>query len=532
MGGTDFSTTDGRAMKLGIDVGGTNTDAVLLDGRSVISSAKSPTTADVTGGILASVRLAAQRQDLSKLDAVLIGTTHFINAITQVRNLAPVAAIRLTTPPQTLMPMVDWPSEARAALGNHTFVCHGGSQFDGSPLNPLDETGLKEIAARIGELGVEHIALSSVFSPITPESEARAAEVVREVLPHADISSSADVGRIGLLERENATILNACLRPLAKDVIDGFERVLSSLGISAPIFLSQNDGTMMGLPFARRFPIFTIASGPTNSMRGAAFLSGIEDGLVIDVGGTTSDIGMLHNGFPRESTIALTLGGVRSNFRMPDVLSLAIGGGTLVEDGGRRVGPKSVGYRLGSEALVFGGRTLTLTDIAVAAGVADIGDASAVAHLPKSTVQAALNDVRDRLAAAVDRAKLSASDSPVIAVGGGSALLDELPGVSKVVRPDKAEVANAVGAAFAQVGGEVDRIFSLSGRTREQVLEEAYEKAYRRAVEAGADRDTIRAVDAEDIPLSHLPDGTALRVRVKVVGEVAHRSFRGEGALR
>ncbi|HEY2041321.1 MAG TPA: hydantoinase/oxoprolinase family protein [Jatrophihabitans sp.] len=519
-------------MKLGIDVGGTNTDAVLLDGRTVISSAKSPTTADVIGGILASVQLATEGQDLSKVDAVLIGTTHFINAITQVRELTPVAVIRLTTPPQTLIPMVDWPGQTREALGNHTFVCHGGSQFDGSPLNPLDESGLKEIAARIGELGVEHIALSSVFSPVTPESEEQAAAVIREVLPHADISSSADIGRIGLLERENATILNACLRPLAKDVIDGFERVLSSLGISAPIFLSQNDGTMMGLAFARQFPIFTIASGPTNSMRGAAFLSGIEDGLVIDVGGTTSDIGMLHNGFPRESTIALSLGGVRSNFRMPDVLSLAIGGGTLVEDDGRRVGPTSVGYRLGSEALVFGGRTLTLTDIAVAAGVADIGDASAVAHLPKSTVQSALNNVRERLGAAVDRAKLSASDSPVIVVGGGSALLDELPGVSRLIRPDRAEVANAVGAAFAQVGGEVDRIFTLNGRTREQVLEEAYGQAFRRAVEAGADRDTIRAVDTEDVPLSHLPDGQALRVRVKVVGEMAQRSLQQEGALR
>jgi N-methylhydantoinase A/oxoprolinase/acetone carboxylase beta subunit len=519
-------------MKLGIDVGGTNTDAVLLEDRTVISSAKSPTSDDVTGGVVASVRRAAKGQNLGEVDAVLIGTTHFINAITQVRDLAPVAAIRLATPPQTLVPMVDWPSRTRQALGNHTFVCRGGSQFDGSQLNPLDEPGLKEIAARIGELGIEHIALSSVFSPITPESEARATEVLREVLPQANISCSSEIGRIGLLERENATILNACLRPLAKRVIDGFERVLGSLGISAPIFLSQNDGTMMGLDVARQFPIFTIASGPTNSMRGAAFLSGVEDGLVIDVGGTTSDIGMLRNGFPRESTVALSLGGIRSNFRMPDVLSLPIGGGTLVEYDGRRVGPSSLGYRLESEALVFGGRTLTLTDIAVAAGVADIGDASAVAGLPASTVRAALAHVRERLGAAVDRAKLSASESPVIVVGGGAVLLDELPGLPKLIRPDRAEVANAVGAAFAQVGGEVDRIFSLSGRTRDQVLDQAHEQAYQRAVDAGAAPDTIRVVDTEDVPLSHLPDGTALRVRVKVVGEMAGRSRHEEGVIR
>ena len=518
-------------MKLGIDVGGTNTDAVLLDGRTIVSSAKSPTTADVTGGILASIRQAALGHDLSAVDAVLIGTTHFINAITQVRELTPVAAIRLTTPPQTLVPMVDWPAPTRAALGNHVFICHGGTQFDGSELNPLDEPGLRRIATQIADLGLEHIALTSVFSPITPELEQRAEEVLLEVLPMVSVTRSADIGRVGLLERENATILNSCLRPLARRVIDGFEQVLGALGISAPIYLSQNDGTMMGLSYAREFPIFTIASGPTNSMRGAAFLSGIDDGLVIDVGGTTSDIGSLRNGFPRESTVALSIGGVRSNFRMPDVLSLPIGGGSIVREDGSGVGPHSVGYRLGSDALVFGGSTLTFTDIAVAAGLADIGDTAAVAHLPRSTVQAALISVHERLGVAVDRAKLSAADSPVVVVGGGAVLLDELPGVAKLIRPDRAEVANAVGAAFAQVGGEVDRIFSLAGRDRGAVLEEAHEQARQRAIAAGADPASVRIVDAEDVPLSHLPEGTALRVRVKAVGEMAAQSIT-EGPTR
>jgi N-methylhydantoinase A/oxoprolinase/acetone carboxylase beta subunit len=519
-------------MKLGIDVGGTNTDAVLLDDRTIVSSAKSPTTVDVTGGILASIQQATAGHDLGALDAVLIGTTHFINAITQVRELTPVAAIRLTTPPQTLVPMVDWPVETRAALGNHVFVCHGGTQFDGSELNSLDEPGLRQIATRIADIGLEHIALTSVFSPVAPELERRAEEVLREILPMVSVTRSADIGRIGLLERENATILNACLLPLAGRVVDGFERVLGSLGISAPIYLSQNDGTMMGLSFAREFPIFTIASGPTNSMRGAAFLSGIDDGLVVDVGGTTSDVGMLRNGFPRESTVALNIGGIRSNFRMPDVLSLAVGGGSVVRDDGHRVGPDSVGHRLKSDALVFGGSALTFTDVAVAAGLADIGDAAAVAHLSRSTVDAALAVVRERLGAAVDRAKLSAADSPVVVVGGGSVLLDELPGVAGLVRPDRGEVANAVGAAFAQVGGEVDRIFSLVGRNRGAALEEAHEQARQRAIDAGAEPTSVRIVDTEDVPLSHLPEGTALRVRVKAVGEMAAKETSAEGPVR
>ncbi|MEV1179078.1 hydantoinase/oxoprolinase family protein, partial [Nonomuraea sp. NPDC049784] len=225
-------------------------------------------------------------------------------------------------------------------------------------------------------------------------------------------------------------------------------------------------------------------------------------------------------GVPRESTVAVSLGGVRSNFRMPDVLSLGIGGGSVVHDDGRRVGPDSVGYRLTSEALVFGGDTLTLTDIAVAAGLADIGDASRVADVPESVVQAALADVRTRIGAAIDQAKLAAADLPVIVVGGGGVVIDELPGITTLLRPAHSGVANAVGAAFAQVGGEVDKIYTLAEMTRAQVVSDAREEAVRRAVKAGAVPETVRIVDTEDVPLTHMAGGTALRVKAKAVGEL------------
>ena len=89
----------------------------------------------------------------------------------------------------------------------------------------------------------------------------------------------------------------------------------------------------MGAEFAEQFPVLTFASGPTNSMRGAAFLSGVDDAIVVDIGGTTSDVGVLQKGFPREATVAVEVGGVRTNFRMPDVFSIGLGGGSLVVDG-------------------------------------------------------------------------------------------------------------------------------------------------------------------------------------------------------
>ena len=112
----------------------------------------------------------------------------------------------------------------------------------------------------------------------------------------------------------------------------------------------------MSLTYAKQFPILTIACGPTNSIRGASYLAGLKDAVVLDVGGTTSDIGVLVDGFPRESSLAVDVGGVRTNFRMPDIVSIGVGGGSLVReqpDGSVTVGPDSVGYRITQEALVF-----------------------------------------------------------------------------------------------------------------------------------------------------------------------------------
>src|SRR5690606_40239078 len=134
--------------------------------------------------------------------------------------------------------------------------------------------------------------------------------------------------------------------------------------------ISQNNGTLITTETASAFPILTCSAGPTNSIRGAAFLTGLDEAVVADIGGTTTDIGFLLRGFPRETTAANYIGGVRTNFRMPDVLSIGVGGGSLVDlpdGGGCKVGPRSVGFRLAQEGLIFGGDTLTASDIAARA---------------------------------------------------------------------------------------------------------------------------------------------------------------------
>ncbi len=513
-------------MRLGIDVGGTNTDAVLMRGRQVVSAFKTPTTPDVSSGIGTALGriLASSMVDPSEMRAVMIGTTHFTNAVVEGRQLAVTAAVRLGAPATfAIPPMTDWPDRLRRALGGHVYLCRGGHEFDGREISALDLDELRRVAAEIGEAGVASVALTSVFSPVNHEMETAAAAVFAEELPGVTVSLSREIGRVGLLERENATILNASLIPLANRVLDGFEEVVVKAGVSAPLFISQNDGTLLGLDYARRYPVATFASGPTNSMRGAAFLSGIADGVVIDVGGTTTDVGILAGGFPREASVVVHVGGVRTNFRMPDVLSLGIGGGSLVgHDGtGVTVGPESVGYRLDKRSLVFGGPDLTATDIAVAGGLASIGDRSAVDRLDRGVVRQALDRIRHEVAGAVDRLKTSVDPAVAIVVGGGSILLgNDLPGVGEMIRPAHFEVANAIGAAIAQVGGEVDRVFSLDDIRRAEALEAARSEAVDRAIGAGADPATVEVVDVEEVPLAYLPSN-AVRIRMKAVGDLA-----------
>lgn len=512
-------------MHVGIDVGGTNTDAVLMDDGSVLAAVKTATTADVTSGIVAALEgLQTQRTfDPAAVRAVMIGTTHFTNALIEARRLAPTAAIRLGLPATaSLPPMVDWPSRLVDAICGQAFLCHGGHEFDGRHIAELQEDELLRVAEELAGRGVRSVAISSVFSPVSSEFEVRAAEIISRELPDVAISLSHEIGRIGLLERENATIINAALRELAAQIVDGLAASIAGAGILAPLYLSQNDGTLMDVDFARRYPVATFASGPTNSMRGAAFLSGVQDCAVVDVGGTTSDVGVLQHGFPREASTEVSVAGIRTNFRMPDVLSVGIGGGSRVRaDAGEvAVGPDSVGYGLVREALVFGGSTLTATDVAVAAGRATVGDPGRVRSLDPSLVQTVLDRVAVTVADAIERMRVSPEPLPVVAVGGGTLLLpDALPEIGTIIRPEHFAVANAIGAAIAQIGGEVDRVYAVEPGRRERVLDEAKQEAVDKAVASGAKPASVRIVEVDEVPIAYLP-GNATRIRVKAVGDL------------
>lgn len=515
----------GGMLRVGVDVGGTNTDAVAMRGSEVVGWAKATTTPEVTDGIVTAVRSLLDGGGLSAelIGAVMIGTTHFTNALVEGRRLVPTAVVRLGLPAtKGIPPFIDWPQRLRDVLGDHVYLCHGGHEFDGRVISPIDHGELRAAARDIAGKGVGSVAVASVFSPVDASLEAEACEVLLDEAPDLDISLSSEIGRLGLLERENAAIVNACLRPLAERTVAGLMGALVELGLDCPLHVSQNDGTLMSADFARRYPVATFASGPTNSMRGAAFLSGVRDGVVVDVGGTTSDIGVLVNGFPREASSAVSVAGVRTNFRMPDVLSLGLGGGSLVRsNSGVTVGPDSVGYELTERALVFGGDELTATDVATAAGMAEIGDGAAVRDVDQALVSSAVDRMQDMLAEVVEQMKTSADPVPVVVVGGGGVLVrDGLAGASETIRPNHFSVASAIGAAIAQVGAETDRVYSMATMSRDEAMAEARSVTAKRAADAGADPATVEITDIDEIPLTYLPSN-AIRIRVKAVGDLA-----------
>jgi N-methylhydantoinase A/oxoprolinase/acetone carboxylase beta subunit len=513
--------------RLGIDVGGTNTDAVILDSNNqVIAKCKEATTTDVSSGINKAVDHVLRESGINPADIVdaMLGTTHATNAIVERKGLSKVGVVRVSAPSGfAIPPFVEWPEDMLETIQYSYEIVKGGYEYNGALISQTDTEEIRNALLAIREKGAEALAVSCVFSPVNSEQELLVQEIARDVFgSDFPITLSHEIGSIGLIERENAAILNAAIRKLADTAYGSFEDVLKSHGVSADLFITQNDGTLMSIAYARRYPVLTIASGPTNSLRGAAFLSGILDGIVVDVGGTTTDVGVLSKGFPRESSDAVEIGGVRTNFRMPDLITMGLGGGSLVKSGPGEitVGPKSVGYRIHTEALIFGGSTLTATDMAVAAGITSLGDPSKTASIDKVAAEGAVAVMKVMVEEVIDKMKASAGDIPVIVVGGGSILIpDKLNGASTVIKPEHFEVANAIGAAIAQVSGSVDGVYDVAGKGRDAVLSEVKEAAKTEAVKAGADSESVEIVEIEEIPLAYLPSN-AVRFRVKAVGNL------------
>ncbi len=512
--------------KIAIDVGGTNTDAVITnEDNKLIAKTKVNTSLDIVSGITKAMQevTAISGIDLSQVKWAMLGTTQCTNAIVERKKLEKVEVIRLAGQSgHAIEPFCDWPQDLVETINGGYHIVDGGYDYDGSEIAAINYQQIDDI---ISNNTTHNYAICGVYSPLNNEQEQAVADYIASKDANANISISSQIGSLNLLERENATILNSSLRTVINTVVSGFKDGLIAVGITnAKAYICQNDGTIMNASYALSYPILTISSGPTNSIRGGAKLAVAKDAIIVDIGGTTTDVGAVVKGLARESQGKTAIGGVESNFRMPDMISIGVGGGTIVtiENDNIKIGPESVGYQLTQKALCFGGDTLTLSDVAKRLGRIEIGDTNVDDKLSLQLATEIDRKTNEMILVAIEAMKTEAVRTQVILVGGGSIVANpKYFTEDDIIIPENYGVANALGASIAQTSGSYESLIAMIDKDRESEVAKVVDLAIENAITTGADRQTIEVVSISQTPLSYHPQ-EAYVVKAKVIGDLAH----------
>lgn len=532
------------SLTVGIDIGGTNIDGVLLKQREILAVSKVTTTSPIHDGIKTVISQLLEKSGCKSelVKYVMIGTTSFINAVLQAKELNKVLTIRLGKPATTAVdPFFDWPDNLNKIVNVRNEIINGGHEFDGREISPLDKQKLSELAFYTKSENIKYVAITGVFANANPQHEKEAAKILKAINPELQITLSHEIGGMNLLLRENATILNASLSEYFNRFSEDIKQSLLQTNLTnGVLYFSLNDGSLNNPE--NIFPITTYCSGQSNSIRGASLLTKYRNAFVVDVGGTSADVGVLINGFALESGYEIKIGnnveGISCSFVAPLTRSYGLGGGSIVrinKNGDISIGPDSVGSQLNPRAKIFGGDTLTLTDIAVAKGRLNVGDASKVKLVSLDIINQVDDLMHQKIADVVNKVLHLTKENKVntlILVGGGASLISKEKlsqyldnSIIEIEIPEYAGFANALGAACAKISGVYSGIFQYtdidndSVNHREKAIKFAKQKAIENALEKGADIETLTIQEIEETPINYVP-GNCTLLRIKLVGEL------------
>lgn len=335
------STNNREALVLGIDTGGTYTDGVLLEyySRRVLASHKSLTTKrDFSIGI-EDVIENIHIEDPSAIRMVSISTTLATNAIAEGKGKR-VALLLIGYDPELVS---SFRMEQQFATPNFTYF-QGGHDLYGSEKAELDLPG---ILAKVNEVKahVDAFAISAYFSPLNPEHELRAYEAVSRICDHPIVLGHQLSTKLGSVERATTAALNASMLAVLQDFIIAVRQAMERRRIDAPLMVVRGDGTLMSDEFAARSPVETIHSGPAASAIGARFLSGEDDALVLDIGGTTTDYALVSGGAVEIAEEGASVSGYKTAVKAARLLSIGIGGDSHIKANSDReilIGPQRV----------------------------------------------------------------------------------------------------------------------------------------------------------------------------------------------
>ncbi len=303
---------------LGIDTGGTYTDAAILDmaDGKVLSKAKSLTTrGDLTMGISNAIS-ALDRSLYGKIRLLAVSSTLATNSVVEGKG----CRVGLIVIGHDAVPNIPVDEIARI---------RGGHNLEGARREELDLEGAREFVEGVKDK-VDAFAISSYLSVRNPEHEIAVREMVKSLCPCPVVCGHELSSALGFHERTITAVLNARLIPIIADLIASIKKVQERFGIRAPLMIVKGDGSLMDESVAKERPVETILSGPAASIIGAKALTKLDEAIIVDVGGTTTDIGILRNGRPRLDSEGAMLGGWRTRVRAVDVFTSGIGGDSRV----------------------------------------------------------------------------------------------------------------------------------------------------------------------------------------------------------
>jgi N-methylhydantoinase A len=574
--------------RIGIDVGGTFTDLVLLgeSGATTFhklpSTPKTPHVAPIDG-----IRQLLDRAKIPPKDVEFVGlgttvatnmllerkgaptglitTEGFRDLLEIARQKRPLVFDPFTPKPRPLIPR------------EHRFGVRERVTFDGSVLVPLDESDVVQAGSQLRKAGIVSVAICFLHSYANPAHEQRAAELVRNAWPDVHlVTSEALIPEFREYERLTTTVLNAYLLPGMSDYLAEFSAAVRALGITAePLIMSSSGGALRALLAARR-PVDTLFSGPSGGVSGASFvaaLAGIEDTINFDMGGTSTEVCVVHGGTP-EVSHHRDIEGIPVRSTAVAVNTIGAGGSSVarIDEGGLlHVGPESVGADPGPACYGRGGTQPTVTDANVVLGRLNpeflLGgtlpidarrSASAIEEfvakpMGLTVIEAASailavsgNNIAQAIRVVSTSKGLDPADYTLVAYGGAGPLLatavaEEL-GISRILVPAGPGILCAFGVLTKDVAMDLSmsRLMTDAGERFTARVQAVFDELRRRALtelaESGADVTGMTFTHTIDVryvgqnfelPVAVKPDDDELRERIRARFHDAHRQIYG-----
>ncbi len=551
-------------MILGLDVGGTHTDVVFLSQKGVQKHVKVPTQSDnLFKSVLSGFTLILEDVDPGRIQRVVISTTLTTNAIVQ-QTVTPVGMI------VSAGPGID-PENFRT--GDHYYAVGGSINHRGREIEPINEMEIQRVGEKFKKAGIEYVGVVSKFCVRNPSHEILIERILNKQFKQIFLGHHVS-GNLNFPRRIATTYMNAAVYPLHKEFFQAVEQSLEEMGLTVPIQILKADGGTMTLEASMDFPAQTVLSGPAASIMGAIpYAPEGHDAVVLDIGGTTTDIAFLVDKTPLLEPVGIQRGGYKSLIRSLRTVSKGIGGDSALrvnDDGNLTVGPDRMG-----PAMAFGGSVPTPTDALVVLGLMETGEQGrarqgiksiadqlgmaekeAAEHIFKICCNIILKKTFEMIDALNAKPVYTVHDflegykfSPdtILLMGGPARFfakkIQDMYQLETIAVP-YASVANAIGAALARTTCEVtvnadteqgvvtahEEDFAepvSKSFSKDDLLETAYSLLKDKAKNAGADPDTLNEVEMVEfqefnIVRNFSPKGKIFRTKIQLKPGLIH----------